>query len=243
MHTQCDSDIARMCYNARMSGEHEKAVEDMRGHDLSPAMVEKETRAKKTWFFERMGDGKIIAAEQREAWDICYNKSNWKRRDFKLLGTSNGQTYTKIVRESMSRVQQLRPQVEAKRVELQKYMQSEENLITNEAVDMEGDPADTENEKNKLKVLRLRKIIDRINGELDILEDELQKHVCEVVSLAFAAELEVAKENQAQRIKNCDNTENPSACLDWPDKNLNIKTPAGSHKPREQILGILGGRM
>jgi len=209
---------------------------EMKGQDLSPAAIEKATRPKKTWFFERMGDGSVFACEEREAWQICFNKSKWKRKDFRLLGTSDGTTYHRITKESMTEAYELAPTIESKKTELQRYMKAEEDLIVGEAVDMEGDVSDTFNEVNKQKVLRLRKIMDRLHGELDALESRYKEVTASVVKRATEAELEVAKANQAKRIEQ-------GLGFDWPDADLNIQTPAGSHKPRSKILGILGGRI
>lgn len=200
--------------------------------DLTPAMREQASRPKKTWFFQR-GDGKIMAVEEKEAWQICYNRSTWKRRDFRLLGTSDGTTYHRIVKESIAEAQKLEPMIAKKNGELERYMQAEENLVVNEAVDMEGDPSDEFNEANKQKVLRLRKIIDRLHDELDKLEEEYKSVTAAVVTRATEAELEVAKKNQADRVAQ-------GLDVDWPDENLNIQTPAGSHKPRKTILRQLG---
>lgn len=205
---------------------------EVMSQDLTPAMREQASKPNKTWFFER-GDGKIFAVEETEAWQICYNRSTWKRRDFRLLGTSDGTTYHRIVRESMAEAKVLEPKMASKKEELERYQKAEENLIVNEAVDMEGDPADTFNEENKQKVLRLRKIIDRIHGELDILEEQYKKVTADIVTQATNAELEVAKANQAQRVAQ-------GLDVDWPDQNLNIQTPSGSHKPRNTILKQLG---
>lgn len=219
------------------SVEEEKA--ELMANDLSPQMVAKLSAPKKTWFFERMGDGKIFACEEREAWQICFNKSNWKRRDFRLLGTSDGTTFYKIVKESMVEARQLEPQIEVKRTELQRYMDAEEKLIMNEAVDMEGDPADAINEANKQKVLRLRNIMDRIHGDLDSIEKRYKEVTASVIKTATDAELEVAKKNQAERIQRMqDLGQEPT--LDWPDQNLNIQTPEAKGGGRQKILGLIG---
>lgn len=204
--------------------------------DLSPEMMARATAPKKTWFFERMGDGKIFACEESEAWQICYNKSTWKRRDFRLVGTSDGTTYNKMVKEMMQEAHQLAPKIEEKKKELQRYMKAEEDLIMNQAVDMEGDPSDTVNEENKQKVMRLRKIMDRVHGDLDVMEGRYKEVTASVVKHATEAEIEVAKANQAARVAQ-------GLDVDWPEYNLNIITPAGSSKPRSKIVGILEGRV
>lgn len=217
-----------------MLNQHENEVEKIKSGDMSPAMIERASKPKKTWFFER-GDGMIIAAEETEAWQICYNRSTWKRRDFKLLGTSDGTTYHRIVKESIGRAKQLEPVIEAKKEELSKYMRIEENLIMNEAVDMEGDPNDVSNEENKKKVLRLRSIMERIHKELDTLEEEFRTVSSGIVKKATDAELEVAKANQQKRI-------DKGKKLDWPNRDSNIITPDSDERGRNKILNLMAGR-
>jgi len=215
--------------------EKEKEIEQMRNADLTPAMMAEARKPKKTWFFERMGDGMIFPAEEREAWEICYNKSNWKRRDFRLLGTSDGKTYLKIIDESIGRAKQIEPEIAKKKEELSKYMRAEEKLIMDEAVDMEGDPTDKANEENKQKVLRLRVIMDRLHDELDKLEGEFKSISSDIVKRATEAELEVAKKNQQERI-------DAGQDLDWPDQDANIITPDADPRGRNKILGLMAGR-
>lgn len=215
--------------------DQEKEIEQIRSSDLSPAMMEQARKPKKTWFFERMGDGMIFPAEEREAWEIVYNKSTWKRQDFKLLGTSDGKTYNRIVEESIGRAKQIEPQIAAKKEELSKYMRAEEKLIMDEAVDMEGDPTDKANEENKQKVLRLRGIMERLHEELDKLEEEFRTTSSDIVKRATDAELEVAKKNQADRLERGEG-------YDWPDENANVITPDVDARGRRKILGIMEGR-
>lgn len=209
---------------------------EVMSRDLTPAMREKASKPKKTWFFKRLGDGKVIATEEREAWQICYNRSTWKRRDFQLIGTSDGTTFAKITRESIVEAQQLEPEIEKKKAELEKFMKREEDLILDEVVDMEGDPEDAENERNKQKVLRLRKIIDDLHNDLDTMEARYKELVADVVQRATDAEMKVAIKNQEERLKQ-------GLDVDWPDANLNIQTPEAKAGGRQKILGLIGGRM
>lgn len=204
--------------------------------DLTPAMMQKASAPKKTWFFKRLGDGKVIATEEREAWQICYNRSTWKRRDFQLIGTSDGTTFHRIVKQSIVDAQKLEPEINQKKAELEKFMKREEDLILDEVVDMEGDPSDVENERNKQKVLRLRKIIDDLHESLDEMEERYRALVADVVQTATDAEMEVAIKNQADRIAQ-------GLDVDWPDQNLNIQTPEAKAGGRQKILGLIGGRM
>lgn len=222
-------------YNFIMFNLDEEKTEVM-SRDLTPAMREKASKPKKTWFFKRLGDGRVIATEEREAWQICYNRSTWKRRDFQLIGTSDGSTFYRITRESIVEAQQLEPEIEKKKAELEKFMKREEDLILDEVVDMEGDPADEENERNKQKVLRLRKIIDDLHETLDTLEARYKDLVADVVQRATNAEMEVAIKNQAKRLAD-------GLDVDWPDQNLNIQTPEAKAGGRQKILGLIGGRV
>lgn len=232
-----DSAIYNVWYTLSMNEQDPGAMKD---RDLSPAEIARATAPKKTWFVERIGDGVVFPCEEQEAWQIFYNKSNWRRRDFRLLGTSDGTTYNKIIKESMAEAKQLEPDIETKSKELQQYMDAEKKLIMDEAVDMEGDPADTYNETNKQKVLRIRKIISRLNTELDTLEARFKEVTSAVVKRATEAELEVAKQNQANRIAQMQSM-GLQPTLDWPDQNININTPeANTPGARNKILNLIG---
>lgn len=220
----------------------EQDPSEMKARDLSPAEIARATAPKKTWFVERIGDGTVFACEELEAWQIFYNKSTWKRRDFRLLGTSDGTTYNKIVKESMTEARKLEPEIEAKNKELQQYMDAEKKLIMDEAVDMEGDPSDTFNEANKQKVIRIRKIMDRLSTELDTLDSRYKEVTSGIIKRATDAELEIAKQNQENRIQRMrDMGETPT--LDWPDQNININTPeATTGGSRNKILNLIGNK-
>lgn len=191
-------------------------------------MVARATKPQKTFFFRR-GDGMVFACEELEAWQVVYNQSTWKRRDFTLIGTSDGTTYNRITKESINQAKELEPVIAGKKEELSRYMRAEEKLIMDEAVDMEGDPTDTINETNKGKVLRLRSIMDRINNELDDLEAKYRSVVSDVVKRATDAEQAVAEENMKNN--------GP----EWPDPDTNIMTPNSDQRGRNKLLGIMSG--
>lgn len=197
-------------------------AEDVKAQDLSPAMMARESAPKKTWFFER-GDGMIFACEEREAWDLVNNRSEWKRRDFKIVGVSDGTTYQKVVRESIAQAKVLEPEISRLKEELKRYERAEEKLIMDEAVDMEGDSSDAVNEGNKQKVLRLRGIIDRLDAQLEEKEAAYKSIVSDVVKRATEAELEVAR-----------------GTIEWPS-DMNIMTPDSDQRTRNKILKLMGG--
>lgn len=203
-------------------------IDDLKSRDMTPAMAARAAAPKPTWFFERTGDrlsGKkpfVFACEEREAWDILNNKSEWKRRDFMCVGHSDGKTYAKMIADAKTGAARLTPQIDASRIEIDKYRAAEEKLIISEAVDMDGDAEDTTNEENKKKVKRLRNIIDKLSDKLEKLEVEYRSYTSGVVRTATEAELKVAMKNWKIR-------------KTWPGA-VNIYTPDASPQERARIL-------
>lgn len=197
-------------------------LDDLRGRDLLPNMMARAKAPKPTWFVKRTGDGMTFACEEREAWDIINNHSRWKRQDFLFIGYSDGKTYKRIVDESLSESKKLEPQIAAMREEMGKYRAAEEKIIISEAVDMDGDPADAVNEANKQKVLRLRKIMEKQDAKLEVVEKQYRDSTADVVKKATEAEKKVAMENwKKQRV--------------WPGA-VHIMTPGVSSRERQRIL-------
>lgn len=204
-------------------------VEEGKSRDLSPALIAKESRPKATWFVRRRGDGFEFPVEEAEAWELLYNRSTWKRQDFEFIGYSDGTTYHRIVSEGMKRAKVLEPQIEAKKKEIDRYLAQEDRFIMNEVVDMEGDPTDTENEANKQKVLRMQKIRNRLEDQLEELEREYRSVTKGVVERATNEEKKVAVENWAVK-------------KTWPNPNAHIVTPEASGPQRDRLLAMMGGR-
>lgn len=188
------------------------------------AAVQRDTKPKKTWFFERMGDGMVFPCEEKEAWDICNNRSEWKRKDFKLLGTSDGTTYQKVIAESRSAADRLSPIVTTLEKEVERYVNLEEKFMLENIVDMDlDDELDAENAEHKKKVLKIRGIIDRKKEQLASSKKEYQAAVSGATKAAIDAELEVAKENMRKH------------GADWPGQ-VNIITPDATPADRAKIL-------
>lgn len=201
------------------------SLDDLRGRDLSAAVIARAKAPKPTWFVKRLEDDYIFAVEEREAWDLIYNRSTWKRQDFKFVGFSDGKTYKKIIDESIAGASKLEPEIAAARTEIEKYRRAEERLIIDEAVDMDGDPEDADNESNKKKVQRLRVIIDKLETKLEKLEKEYRSFTSEVVKTATDAEMKVALRNWTKK-------------KTWP-RAVNIHTPGVSGRERDRILGAM----
>lgn len=203
----------------------ELTEEDARSVDLSPAAVARYTKPKRTWFVKRTGDGVVFACEEREAWDIIYNRSTWKRNDFKFIGCSDGKTYFEVAKASLTEARKLEPAIEAKKKEIARYRAQEDKFLMDEVVDMEGDPSDTFNETNKQKVLRMRKITERLDRELESLEKQYHEHTKDVVLRATAAERAVAEANWKKK-------------KIWPRK-MNVVTPDAKPDERRAILASM----
>lgn len=204
-------------------------VEDLKSRDLTPATIERARKPRNTWFVQRTGDpkmGEIIAVEEKEAWDIRNNRSEWKRKDFKFIGFSDGKTYMNFIDAAMGKARELEPAIESARAEAEKYRNLETKLMLDEVVDMEGDPTDLTNEENKKKVLRIRTIISKQEDKLEKLEVEFRSVTSEVARGAFNAELKIAIANwKKQRIY-------PGA--------MNMITPHVNSGERVRILGAMG---
>ncbi len=138
----------------------------------------------KTWFLERIGDGYIFAVEERQAATILYERSNWKRSDFRIVGVGSGQLYAKIMSEQRKLEQDLRNEIEELAKTLKRYMLTEEKLKFDDVL------PDTDE-----KVIRVRTVIQETQTLLNKKEAELFDIVKTVKKRAFDAEFEGAKGN------------------------------------------------
>lgn len=200
-------------------------VDDIRGRDLSPGMMAQASAPKPTWFVKRLGDGMIFACEEREAWDILHNTSNWKRHDFKFIGHSDGKTFLKIAKHSLGEARKLEPEIDQVKKQIAQYRAMEERIVIDQVVDMDGDPKDTFNEENKQKVFRVRSILEKQEKKLEALETEYRSFTRDVVKRATDEEMRVAMKNWKKN-------------KTWPGA-MNIFTPAASPRDRARILSSM----
>ena len=112
------------------------------------------TRVGKTWFIER-GDGKIFACEEKEAWNILKNRSNWQRSDFKIVGVSDGKKYVEAIKNASEEKRKVDTQIAEKSSELTRYL----NTLDKFKFDQLLDDSDE-------KVIKVKNIIDNINREI-----------------------------------------------------------------------------
>lgn len=187
-------------------------IDEIKNKDLSPAMVAKFTKPKKTWFIERIGDGKIMAMEEMEAWKTLTNKSNWVRHDFKIIGVSDGETYARVVREAKGKSQAILSEIQAIEVEANKYRKTEERFIFEELLDLKDE-----------KVIKVKKIIADFDRQLEKLNNDYFALTRNVAQTAFEAELAVARTNKKVFPSNQD-----------------IHTPNSTEMERNKILREMG---
>jgi len=141
------------------------------------------TKINKTWFIQR-GDNPndIFACEEQEAWGLFRNRTNWMRRDFKIIGVSDGTTYVKVLNESKGDVEKAQREVETLSRDLTRYLDTKDNLKFKELL------PDTDE-----KMIRLNGLISELEtkiAEQNKILNNAQKYM---VDKAFKAELEIAR--------------------------------------------------
>lgn len=145
-----------------------------------------QSKPQKTWFFQR-GDGKVFATGESEAWGILHDRSNWARRDFTMLGMSDGHTYFKIIKEAKKEAQALIEEKEQLSINKTKYLQTEDRMRFTELLD-EDDP----------KLIKVMTLIADVDKRIEEINDKLSDFNKATIEKAFDAELEKAKGNMAR---------------------------------------------
>lgn len=142
------------------------------------------TKVSNTWFFERTGDGYIFACDELEAWNLLNNKSNWARRDFKMLGMSDGKTYVSVLKSSNREKEQLMQERTLLDKDYQRYLQTEERLRFTELKD------DTDE-----MVIKVKGLIKELGDKIQAIDAQVNDYNRITVKKAFDAELEKARGN------------------------------------------------
>lgn len=146
----------------------------------------KATQPRNTWFFER-GDGFIFATDEQEAWGILHNRGNWMRRDFKMLGMSDGKTYYQTLKDSKKEVNNLTNERAILDIDYQKYLKTEERLRFNEL-----------REDDDEMVIKVKSKLDEVGGKIAEIDAKLKDFSKTLIDKAFNAELEKARGNMIQ---------------------------------------------
>ena len=145
--------------------------------------LSKFTQPEKTWFFER-GDGMLFACNESEANEIMRNRTNWMRRDFKMLGVSDGTTYKKVKTEEKAKIASVKEEVKQLNIELTKYLKTLERFKFDELLE-DTDP----------KVMRANELIKNLETKIDEKNDYLKNAMKLIDKKAFDAEFAKAKGN------------------------------------------------
>lgn len=176
---------------------------DLAGFKQSPS---------KTWFFER-GDGKIFATSEEEANEILRNRTNWMRRDFKMVGVSDGKTYDRIIKENKINSIKVREEIEKITVSLNKY------LATYDRMKFEQLLPDTHEQ-----IIKVKALIKEVETTIAEKEAEFTKITKNSATTAFEEELKLARGH-----------------IEYPE-NKNIITPGVTGDARKKILNNMPSR-
>lgn len=141
-----------------------------------------QSKPTKTWFIKRIGDGKIFATDELDAWNLLTDKSKWRRHDFEIVGVSNGQTYFKIIRNGGVEMSELLEEKNKLVSDIQKYTQVEDRMRFTELRD------DTDE-----AMIKVNKILTDLKGKLKEVDSKIQNFNQDLHNRAFEAELEIAR--------------------------------------------------
>ena len=155
--------------------------QETNNQELAKTEGQAPTKVGKTWFIKR-GDGFIFACGEQEAWGLFHNRTEWMRRDFKIIGTSDGKTYVRVMKENENTKGNLEAEVRKLSAELTRYLKTYDKFKYDDLLE-DDDP----------KVMKAKEITDKLQAELDEKNKELQNITKTIVEKAFNAELEVAR--------------------------------------------------
>lgn len=136
-----------------------------------------------TWFFERE-DGTVFACGEEEAWNITKNRNMEKR--FRIVGTSDGVTYFNTLKRTSNEVQSLKEQLVQLQEDLNKYLQTEDDLRFKQLKD--------DDDEMVIRVVQKR---NEMKDKIKEVQDKLSNINKTMVDEAFNLELEIARKNKA----------------------------------------------
>jgi hypothetical protein len=133
-----------------------------------------------------------FACGEAEAWDILNNRNDWMRKDFTMLGASDGETYFRIMREAARELPEKRAARDKLASDAARYRTTEDRLRFSE---LKGDDDE--------QVAKVVGILAELDAKIAAADLELANWNREVVERAFAAELAKA-EGVMTRPRNAD---------------------------------------
>ena len=138
------------------------------------------TKVVKTWFLERE-DRSIIAVGETEAYSLLHPTQMTAKR-FVIIGVSDGKTYVEIMKNAGKEKTELQNKVRTLSSDITRYLTTLDKFKFEELLE-DTDP----------KVIRVKEIMNKLQGEIDLANEGLANIQKLVVDKAFNAELEVAK--------------------------------------------------
>lgn len=135
-----------------------------------------------TWFFERE-DGSVFACGEEEAWNITKNRNIEKRH--RLVGSSDGVTYFNTLKTASREVVLLKEELAQLQEDLNKYLQTEDDLRFKQL-------KDDEDEMVQRVVLKR----NEMKAKIKEVQDKLTNINKNMVDKAFNLELDVARQNK-----------------------------------------------
>lgn len=139
-----------------------------------------------TWFFRREVDQKVLAFGEAEAHSLLRERNNWMRRDFTMLGSSDGREYYRVIQAAQADAAEKRSQLAAAKSDAARYRQTEDRLRFEELRGAD-DP----------QVAKVVGILAELDARIAASEAELADWDRAVIDRAFAAELALATGNMA----------------------------------------------
>lgn len=175
---------------------------------LELAAMDLALKPSQTYFFKRIGDGKILAVSENHANEIIRNRNTWMRRDFEYLGTSDGKTYFDFFEKARIKNKEKQETWKMLDANLTRYLKTQDRLKFDELVD-ENDP----------RLTKVNSLIKEIEEKKQSIEAELKDVFNKTHEKAFEVEFKKAKLNKTL------------------PPNNNILTPtAHSYEDRKRII-------
>lgn len=136
------------------------------------------------YFFKYPNEIPFVIDDERQAWNLLRNTSNWQKKGLTYIGQSKGILFTEIMASIKATVRALEESLNIAREELAKYMVTKDKFKFDSLLD-ENDP----------KMIKVSLLITEKEEETQKLTKEIEKANKEVHTKAFQAELEEAEKN------------------------------------------------
>lgn len=135
------------------------------------------------WFFKR-GDGFLFQTNEQDAWNILHNPSRWARRDFTLVGHSDGTTYFEVIRNGKKELQDLQNRAIEINKDLTLYNKSFEKFKFEQMLSDDDD-----------RVVKAKESIKKLQEEYDEAQEKMSNFNKYLLNKAMEEEFKKAEGN------------------------------------------------